>query len=41
MSNLILCERGGDVTTITLNRPEIDNRVSTLMAGQLVEVIAA
>ena len=41
MSNLILCERDGDVTTITLNRPEIGNRVSDPMAGQLAGMIDA
>jgi len=39
MANLILCERDGDVTTITLNRPEIGNRVSDPMAGQLAEML--
>lgn len=39
MSDLILCERDGDVTTITLNRPEIGNRVSDPMAGQLADRI--
>ena len=39
MSNLILCERDGDVTIITLNRPEIGNRVSDPMAGQLADMI--
>lgn len=39
MSNLILCERDGDVTTITLNRPEIGNRVSDPMAGQLADML--
>ena len=41
MSNLILCEREGDVTTITLNRPEIGNRVSDPMASQLADTIDA
>lgn len=41
MANQILCERDGDVTTITLNRPEIGNRVSDPMAGQLAEMIDA
>jgi enoyl-CoA hydratase len=39
MSDLILCERDGDVTIITLNRPEIGNRVSDPMASQLAEMI--
>ena len=39
MSDLILCERDGDVTMITLNRPEIGNRVSDPMAGQLADRI--
>ena len=39
MSNPILCERDGDVTTITLNRPEIGNRLSDAMAAQLAEMI--
>ncbi len=41
MSDLILCERDGDVTTITLNRPEIGNRVSDPMATQLADMIDA
>ena len=41
MSDLILCERDGDVTTITLSRPEIGNRVSDPMAGQLADMIDA
>ena len=39
MANLILCEKDGDITTITLNRPEIGNRVSDPMAGELAEMI--
>ena len=39
MSNHLLCERDGDVTTITLNRPEIGNRVSDPMAGQLADML--
>ncbi|MBI2986590.1 MAG: enoyl-CoA hydratase/isomerase family protein [Deltaproteobacteria bacterium] len=39
MADLILRERDGDVTTITLNRPEIGNRVSDAMAGQLADMI--
>jgi enoyl-CoA hydratase len=39
MSNLILRERDGNVTTITLNRAEIGNRVSDPMASQLAEMI--
>ncbi len=41
MADLILRERDGDVTTITLNRPEIGNRVSDAMAGELAEMIDA
>lgn len=41
MSDLILCERDTDVTTITLNRPEIGNRVSDPMANQLADMIDA
>ncbi len=39
MSDLILRERDGDVTMITLNRPEIGNRVSDPMADQLADMI--
>ena len=39
MSNFILCEREGDVTKITLNRPEIGNRVSDPMAAELARMI--
>lgn len=39
MANHLLCERDGDVTTITLNRPEIGNRVSDPMAGQLADML--
>lgn len=39
MSNLILCEREGDVTKITLNRPETGNRVSDPMAADLAQMI--
>ncbi len=41
MTDLILREKDGDVTTITLNRPEIGNRVSDSMAGQLAGMIDA
>lgn len=41
MANFILREQDGDVTTITLNRPEIGNRVSDPMAGQLAGMIDA
>lgn len=41
MADLILREKDGDVTTITLNRPEIGNRVSDPMAGQLAGMIDA
>ena len=39
MANHLLCEQDGDVTTITLNRPEIGNRVSDPMAGQLADML--
>lgn len=35
MSDLILSQPDGDVTTITLNRPEIGNRLSDTMIAQL------
>jgi enoyl-CoA hydratase len=41
MSDLILFERDGDVSRITLNRPEIGNRVSDAMAAQLADRIDA
>ena len=41
MSDLILNERDGDITTITINRPEIGNRVSNPMASQLADMIDA
>lgn len=39
MADLILRERDGDLTKITLNRPEMGNRVSDPMAKQLTEMI--
>lgn len=39
MADLIQKKRDGDITTITLNRPEIGNRVSDPMAGQLAAMI--
>jgi enoyl-CoA hydratase len=39
MSELILRKRDGDITTITLNRPEIGNRVSDPMAGELAAML--
>ncbi len=39
MANFIVREREGDITTITINRPEIGNRVSNPMAGQLADMI--
>jgi enoyl-CoA hydratase len=39
MENFIVREREGDITTITINRPEIGNRVSNPMAGQLADMI--
>ena len=41
MSDFLRCERDGDITIITLNRPEIGNRVSDPMAGQLADLIDA
>jgi enoyl-CoA hydratase len=41
MAEFLRCERDGDVSTITLNRPEIGNRVSDSMAGQLADMIDA
>ena len=41
MSEFLRCERDGDVSTVTLNRPEIGNRVSDSMAGQLADMIDA
>ena len=38
MSNFIVREREGDITTITINRPEIGNRVSNPMASQLADM---
>ncbi len=39
MENFIVREREGDITTITINRPEIGNRVSNPMASQLADMI--
>lgn len=39
MADVILREKDGDITIITLNRPEIGNRVSDPMAGRLADVI--
>ena len=39
MANFILREQDGDVTTITLNRPEIGNRVSDPMASELAAML--
>ena len=39
MAEHLIYERDGDVGTITLNRPEIGNRVSDPMAGQLADLI--
>ncbi len=39
MADFIVRERDGDITTITINRPEIGNRVSNPMAGQLADMI--
>lgn len=39
MADLIKLERDGDVTMITLNRPDIGNRVSDPMAGELAGMI--
>lgn len=39
MADGILRTRDGDITTLTLNRPEIGNRVSDAMAGQLAAMI--
>ncbi len=39
MANFIVRSREGDITTITINRPEIGNRVSNPMAGQLADMI--
>jgi len=41
MSDSILWEREGDLSVITLNRPEIGNRVSDPMAGELADMIDA
>jgi enoyl-CoA hydratase len=41
MAEPILHERDGDVTTITLNRPEVGNRLSDPMAAQLADMIDA
>lgn len=41
MSDFLLSERDGDITTITINRPEIGNRVSNPMASQLADMIDA
>lgn len=39
MSEAFRYERGGDVATITLNRPEAGNRLSDPMAGELAGLI--
>lgn len=39
MSNFILRERDGDITTITINRPDIGNRVSDTMAVELADMM--
>jgi enoyl-CoA hydratase len=39
MSDAILCEKDGDITNITLNRPEIGNRLTDPMAAQLAGMI--
>lgn len=39
MAEFILRERDGDVTAITLNRPEIGNRVSDPMAAELAAML--
>ncbi len=39
MSNFILRERVGEITTITINRPDIGNRVSDSMAVELTDMI--
>lgn len=39
MADFILRKRDGDITTITLNRPEIGNRVSDPMAGELAAML--
>ena len=41
MAEFLRYERDGDVGVITLNRPEIGNRVSDPMANQLAEMIDA
>lgn len=39
MPDPILCEKDGDITNITLNRPEIGNRLTDSMAAQLAGMI--
>ncbi len=39
MSNLILKEREGDITTITINRPDMGNRLNDPMAVELADMI--
>ena len=41
MAENLIYERDGDVGIITLNRPDIGNRVSDPMAGELAEMIDA
>jgi enoyl-CoA hydratase len=41
MAEPILKEKDGDVTTITLNRPDVGNRLSDPMAAQLADTIDA
>jgi len=41
MPDFLRCERDGDISIITLNRPEIGNRVSDPMAGQLADLLDA
>lgn len=41
MPDSLRCERDGDISIITLNRPEVGNRVSDPMAGQLADLIDA
>lgn len=40
-TDVILREHDGDVTKITINRPDLGNRVSDPMAGQLADMIDA
>ena len=39
MPTPILCESDGNITTVTLNRPEIGNRLTNEMAGTLAAMI--